>query len=698
MKNLTLSYPPMPAGADKSIIKPSKAFKKYVYLSVGAILLFILTYLFLFCGSLIIAIAFGAIGYYIMLAGIGFWGLLLGISFIIAGLLLVYFVIKFLFKRSRTDYSGMIEITEGEQPELFRFITQVTTEAQAPSPKRIFVSSEVNAGVFYTSSFWSMFFPVKKNLNIGLGLVNSVNISEFKAIMAHEFGHFSQRSMKFGSYVYNLNKVIYNMLYDNEGYGKLLNQWARIHNVFRVMAMLNIQIIRGIQFILRKVYGVLNKTYLGLSREMEFHADAVAAYVSGSNQVITSLKRIDIGQSSYTTLMSYLNRQLHDGKRVDNIYPIQQEITRYFAIIHKNGIDAAGLPIITEGMLAPEESEIIITNQWASHPTTADRELHAKKINLITPEFTETAWSLFHNAEQLQIRLTDQLYTSSNKKPATVLNFDAFKDDFYSNISSNSLNENYKGYYDSRIITQFDIEEAMLSAVNSPILNINDILTEENCNLPKGIADKQKDVALLDQLSEVRTDIKTFDFRGAKYQRLDAYKVQAVLNEEIGRADQKIKDLDREVFINYYRAAKSDAEREILTVKYRELFALQIDAVKDYDLFNNIMHEFNKVYNPMPVEGIIRTLGNVSRHEKKIKPRITEILADAVTRPYFTDEQVKTLETYVTGNYIYYHEPTYDNQAIDKFNKAMDIYVSGIAKRNFEIKKDLLNFQFQLIN
>ncbi|WP_121809363.1 M48 family metallopeptidase [Mucilaginibacter kameinonensis] len=307
MKNLTLSYPPMPAGADKNVVKPSKAFKKYVYLSIGAILLFILTYLFLLCGSLAIAVAFGMVGYYIILAGIGFWGLLLGISLMIAGVLLVYFVIKFLFKRSRTDYSGMIEINAGDQPELFRFINQVTAEAQAPSPKRIFVSPEVNAGVFYTSSFWSMFFPVRKNLNIGLGLVNSVNISEFKAVMAHEFGHFSQRSMKFGSYIYNLNKVIYNMLYDNEGYGKLLNQWARIYNMFRMMAMLNIQIIRGIQFVLRKVYGVLNKTYLGLSREMEFHADAVAAYVSGSNQVLTSLKRIDIGHASYSTLINYLN-------------------------------------------------------------------------------------------------------------------------------------------------------------------------------------------------------------------------------------------------------------------------------------------------------------------------------------------------------------------------------------------------------
>jgi len=38
-----------------------------------------------------------------------------------------------------------------------------------------------------------MFLPVKKNLQIGMALVNSVTVTEFKAILAHEFGHFSQK-------------------------------------------------------------------------------------------------------------------------------------------------------------------------------------------------------------------------------------------------------------------------------------------------------------------------------------------------------------------------------------------------------------------------------------------------------------------------------------------------------------------------
>ena len=62
----------------------------------------------------------------------------------------------------------------------------------APLPHRVFVSHEVNACVFFNQSFWSLIIPAKKNLLIGLGLVNRLNLTEFKAVLAHEFGHFSQ--------------------------------------------------------------------------------------------------------------------------------------------------------------------------------------------------------------------------------------------------------------------------------------------------------------------------------------------------------------------------------------------------------------------------------------------------------------------------------------------------------------------------
>ncbi|MES2267247.1 MAG: hypothetical protein V4520_10825 [Bacteroidota bacterium] len=60
--NPTLSLPPLPANADKNIIKPSASFNKNVYRSIGAVLLFVLTYIILLLGAIALAFAFGALG------------------------------------------------------------------------------------------------------------------------------------------------------------------------------------------------------------------------------------------------------------------------------------------------------------------------------------------------------------------------------------------------------------------------------------------------------------------------------------------------------------------------------------------------------------------------------------------------------------------------------------------------------------
>ena len=285
MNNLTLTFPAMPDGADKSITRPSNQFKKSTYKVIAAIVLFVVVYVLLLISATAIAIALGWLGVAMMSAISSFIVLVLGIGLILCGLMLIFFLVKFIFAKSQKKIPGY-EITENEQPELFAFIRKVTDEVGTSYPKHVYLTNDVNAMASFKPSFWSLFLPIRKDLTIGLGLVNSLNQSEFKAVLAHEFGHFSQRSMRFGSYVYHLNKALYNLLYENAGYNKALNAWGRWHWMLRFAATINIYIIRCIQEILRKVYLFINKSYMQLSRQMEFHADAIATYASGGNNFI----------------------------------------------------------------------------------------------------------------------------------------------------------------------------------------------------------------------------------------------------------------------------------------------------------------------------------------------------------------------------------------------------------------------------
>jgi len=696
MEDITLTFPPRPVGADETILKPTKSFNQQVYKSVGAILLFVITYLFLFVGTIAIAIVSCMLGYAIMTTGFSFITLAAGVGLALSGLMLVFFVTKFLFKRNKTDYSGMLEITEYEQPQLFAFINRLATETQAPKPKRIFISADVNAGVFYDSSFWSMFFPVKKNLKIGLGLVNTINISEFKAVMAHEFGHFSQKSMKFGSYFYNFNKVIYNMLFDNEGYHQALNSWARIHSILRLMAYINVYIIKGMQSILKQVYLIVNKTYMGLSREMEFQADAIAAGVAGSNQMISSLRRTDLGYSSYMDLLNFLDQKLKENKYSLNIYPQQSTVLKFKANRRHIKLDELKLPLINDNLFMVSSNQVIIDDQWSSHPSNKDRETQLQNINLNVATVNQTAWSLFKNPEQLQLQMTGLLYGNVNTDKAEVMSLEDFETDFSSLINTHAYDERYKDYFDEREVTMFDIEEAISLASTTDAITFEELFTDENCDLPKLTQRMKQDSGLLEVVIEQK-DIKTFDYKGVKFFRNDADKIKTEIEAEYQQTIKTIEELDRKIFIFFYNADESPEGRELLISKYKKLFQCQTNTSKDFTLYNDIMLAFSPVYTKMMPDKINNTLSIVYDKEQIMKPRLREILDDISLQPFITADHIKDLKTYLKTNWVYYLNPSYDNTAIDVFRKAMNAYITCVSQSNFELKKDLLDYQLSVL-
>jgi Zn-dependent protease with chaperone function len=90
----------------------------------------------------------------------------------------------------------------------------------------VFLNPEVNASAFYEQSLLGLLRPVPKNLLLGLGLVNVLTLSEFKAVLAHEFGHFSQSRMKLGSYVYVANRVLLGLVAGNDGVDNALQHFC----------------------------------------------------------------------------------------------------------------------------------------------------------------------------------------------------------------------------------------------------------------------------------------------------------------------------------------------------------------------------------------------------------------------------------------------------------------------------------------
>jgi len=698
MTDLTLSFPQMPENAEKSITRPSKQFRKSTYKVIGAIVSFVLVYILLLISAIAIAIAMGWIGVTIMGAGNAL-AFALGIGLILSGLMLVFFLIKFIFAKREKTVTGH-EVKENEHPELFSFIRKVTDEVGTNYPKHVYLTNEVNAMASFRPNLWSLFLPIRKNLTIGLGLVNSVNQSEFKTVLAHEFGHFSQRSMRFGSYVYHLNRALYNLLYENTGYHKALNAWGRTHWILRFAAMINVYIVRCIQEILRKMYIFINKSYMQLSREMEFHADTIAAYASGGNNVVSSLRRIEIGDVCYNQMFGIINSELSEKQRPANIYELHSVFIKNYADIYNLQTDKNGLPVANEKIDALDNVQVTLDNQWASHPDLEDRENNVDRLNLHAQVVHESPWKLFNNPQELQKHFSDLIYEGvTSKDELTIVDIKLIEERLDNEKVANSFNKLYKGFYDGRLLTVFNFDEMLAENSGKDLKHFNDLFSDENSNIPKLVNAINLDIAKLDSLIENNSNhIKSFDFKGVKYYPKDAANIKEQLTNELKEKENKLVDLDKNVFRMFYKAASTEDEKKQLITHYEKVFKYQADAQQDFGNYNMMMNAIQPVYTTMSYSNIYSAVNHIYDVEKDIKPRITEVLAETGTQPFIDEAQATALDKYLKNKLVYFLEPKYDNQALSTLNNAMGIYVDVLYRRNHQFKKDLFDFQLTLIS
>ena len=698
MTDLALAFPKMPENAEKSITRPSKQFKKNTYKVIGAIASFVLVYIFLLISATAIAIAMGWIGVTIMGAG-NTLAFVLGIGLILSGLMLIFFLIKFIFAKREKPNTGF-EIKEHEHPELFRFIYKVTDEVGTNYPKHVYLTNEVNAMASFRPNFWSLFLPIRKNLTIGLGLVNSVNQSEFKTVLAHEFGHFSQRSMRFGSYVYHLNRALYNLLYENTGYHKALNAWGRTHWILRFAAMINVYIVRGIQEILRKMYVVINKSYMGLSREMEFHADTIAAYASGGNNVVSSLRRIEIGDVCYNQMFSIINSELAEHRRPANIYELHSVFIKNYAEDYNLETDENGLPVADKKIDVLDNVQVTLDNPWASHPDLEDRENNVDRLNLNSQVVHESPWKLFNNPQELQTHFSDLIYEGvKSGEELAIVNLKLIEDHLENERNANSFNKLYQGFYDARLLTVFNFDEVLAENSEKDLKHFDDLVSDQNSNLPKLINAINLDIAKLDSVIENKSDhIRSFDFKGIKYYPKDAENIKEQLISELKEKEASLAKLDKNAFRMFYKAASTDELKKQLIAHYEKVFKYQTEAIQDFANYNTVMNAVSPVYTTMSYSNIYTAVNHIYDVEKDIKPHMAEVLSELNTKPFINELQAATLDKYLKNKLVYFLEPKYDNEALGTLNSAMNIYIDVLYKRNHQFKKDLFDFQLTLIS
>ena len=447
-----------------------------------------------------------------------------------------------------------MEVTESDCPQLFQMIHEVALATRCKMPKHVYLSPDVNACVFYDTSFWSIFFPVRKNLEIGLGLFDGLNVSEVQAIIGHEFGHFAQESMKVGSAVYITNTVLYNLIYTDDNWDRRINK-MRLSDLrsLRIAGELTHWLTGIIKQNTIRMYRFVEKGYLKLSRYMEFDADHVACRACGSNIFISALCKLSVLSYEEQHFEDIFTALLNDNKTVANYFQSKH--------ITDRAIPRYGMPTVSAAMSlaspyqpTDSSSKVQVEDIWRTHPTTQDRIANAQLIGTIKSPNCSDAWSLLPEAVQDKVsRHLLQLIAGTRKDVQTITPED-FKHFVSEIVKQRFFREDLVTFF-QRDILPFDASQLDVSTTIASPFN------EANRTLIRQYNALVQDYQTLLAVHEKRIDAQEVKYDGVIYNRKNVPLAQ--LRQEYDVLVQKVVEIDKAVYVFLYQNSSADKQQHL---------------------------------------------------------------------------------------------------------------------------------------
>lgn len=534
------SYPAGPASLPDEFAKPSKAYRNKAWFAVAGLLLFIALYFFL--AGWFAHVAFQLLSY--VGRGGSFFPFL---GALCAGFIAI-FMLKALFIGKQIFNIDDREVTPEQQPRLFAFLYRLADEAGAPRPHRVFLSPRVNASVFYHLSLLNLIFPSKKNLEIGLGLVNVLSLSEFKAVCAHEFGHFAQRSMAVGRWVYSTQQIVAKIVSKRDALDRFLDGLSRIDIRIAWLGWILKIIVWSIRSLIDLAFRGVVLAQRALSREMEMQADLVAVSLAGSDTLIHALHRLSVADDAWDRATKFVWSEASNKRVVSDVYAMQSRIIEHLSIIMDDPFYGKHPPLPSDN---PEAHRLFKADfalpptMWATHPLNFEREENAKRRYIPAAADERSAWTLFEGAQELRAHASARLTGKTDEVPVPVETSLSRLDEQY---ASEYFNRAYRGAYIGRSVTlQSLMHEALFDAERSAnIADLNLLYPESLVQNLTHWRNMEKEVALLESLRNKRfvPADGVMRYRGEPIRRSALPQILAAAVRERNNAREKIWEHD----------------------------------------------------------------------------------------------------------------------------------------------------------
>lgn len=570
-------YPRGPAKVPENLTALPPGYVRQAILVLACLYLFLVVYVALLVGSgWLVYWAIWKLPWDIGARGRAAAFYLIGLKLpsIFGSVMLCLFLIKGIFKRPHVSKDTRVLLKPAEHPRLFDFIQKLCYEVQAPLPKKVYVNHEVNAAVFYDASVLGLFWPVRKNLLIGLGLVNMLNLSEFKAALAHEFGHFAQSAMKLGSYVYTANRLILAMVYERDWWDDWLEKWKGLDLRISWLAYALAAVTWTLRKLLIGIFVLVTLVERGLSRAMEYHADKVAVSVAGSEALARCLYKLEPGSEALGRALADLywasERQWYSR---DLFYHQTQAL---LALRREKNDPNYGVPPPVPRdpqqrialFAGPTEKS---ADAWDTHPPEYLRERNACNPYVVAEQDERSPWLLFGcsdaDVQRLREGVTRRVYRYVLDKRLNQITLRA-PEEVQRHIDVDhaalTLEPKYQALYEGRYLFAEQLDDWIHEAEAQPpppeasLQKVREIYQRDWQAVKETRQRLLQDLQTVQPIAEgkVKPDENTFTALGRSWPIARAKEVQRKIEAELRQITEQYKAADKAVFIAYYTLAR----------------------------------------------------------------------------------------------------------------------------------------------
>jgi Zn-dependent protease with chaperone function len=327
----------------------------YYYISIPVVILLIL--------GLSGAIIYG------MMSNVGSVPVKLILVLAIGAIITSYQMIKSLFTRVKQEDPGR-KLSQEEAPGLWALSREVASAVNTRPVDEIRVTPGTEVAVYERGGLRErMQDQAERVLLIGVGVLNGFNQNAFRAVLAHEYGHFIHRDTAGGDMAIRVQSDMMKF-----AAGMIRSGQNTIWNL-------------GFQF-LRLYHKIFTRISHGAGRLQEALADRRAAYHFGAGAFEEGLSHVVRRQIEFERLVDKeINSAVEAGRPLLNLYELTQaEGQNQHKIVDEKFQEAINRK----------------TLETDTHPSPIDRFVLARRVrSKDVPSAVGSVWDLFTNRETL---------------------------------------------------------------------------------------------------------------------------------------------------------------------------------------------------------------------------------------------------------------------------------------------------------